>query len=128
MIARLYRDRWTSENAFQRLAECLNPEINTLGYPRTALFVFCVALVAYTIMSAVKAALGSLHGVDFIEQNVSGYSVANEIEIEVVYQGMMIAIKDKYWVVFRDLPLGDLVRLLKKLAGNVKLSKYQKHP
>lgn len=126
MVARLYRDRWTIETAFQRLAQYLNSEINTLGYPRAALFGFCVALVAYITMSVVKAALGSVHGVDFIEQNVSGYYVANEIEA--VYQGMMIVIGCAHWAIFRDMPIGDLVRLLKKLAGNVKLSKYQKHP
>jgi IS4 transposase len=125
-VARLYRDRWTIETAFQRLAQYLNSEINTLGYPRAALFGFCVALVAYISMSVVKAALGSVHGVDFIEQNVSGYYVANEIEG--VYQGMMIVIGSANWVVFRDMPSGDLVRLLKKLATKVKLSKYQKHP
>jgi IS4 transposase len=79
LVARLYRDRWTIETAFQRLAQYLNSEINTLGYPRAALFGFCVALVAYIVMSVVKAALGSIHGVDFIEKNVSGYYVANEI-------------------------------------------------
>lgn len=126
IVARLYRDRWTIETAFQRLAEYLHSEINTLGYPRAALFGFCVALVAYISMSVVKAALGSVHGVDFIEQNVSGYYVANEIEG--VYQGMMIVIGNEPWIVFRDMPPGDLVRLLKKLADNVKLSKYQKHP
>jgi IS4 transposase len=126
LIAQLYRDRWTIETAFQRLAQYLNSEINTLGYPRAALFGFCVALVAYIIMSVVKAALGSVHGVDFIEKNVSGYYVANEIEG--VYQGMMIVIGSGHWVVFRDMAPGDLVRLLRKLAGNVKLRKYQKHP
>ncbi len=125
-VARLYRDRWTIETAFQRLAEYLNSEINTLSYPRAALFGFCVALVAYMSMSVVKAALGSVHGVDFIDQNVSSYYVANEIEG--VYQGMMIVIDVEQWVVFRDMPTGDLVQLLKKLSGNVKLSKYQKHP
>jgi IS4 transposase len=124
-VARLYRDRWTIETAFQRLAQYLNSEINTLGYPRAALFGFCVALVAYISMSVVKAALGSVHGVDFIEQNVSGYYVANEIEG--VYQGMMIVISSEHWIVFRDMPPSDLVRLLKKLAGKVKLSKYKKH-
>jgi IS4 transposase len=125
-VARLYRDRWTIETAFQRLAQDLNSEINTLGYPRAALFGFCVALVAYISMSVIKAALGSVHGVDFIEQNVSGYYVANEIEA--VYQGMMIVIGSKHWIVFRDMPIGDLVRLFKKLAGNVNLAKYKKHP
>jgi IS4 transposase len=126
IVARLYRDRWTIETAFQRLAEYLNSEINTLGYPRAALFGFCVALIAYIVMSVVKAALGSVHGVDFIEKNVSGYYVANEIEG--VYQGMMIVIGNDHWIVFRDMPPGDLVRLLKKLAGKVNLAKYKKHP
>jgi hypothetical protein len=125
-IARLYRDRWTIETAFQRLEQYLNSEINTLGYPRAALFGFCVALVAYMGMSVIKAALGSVHGVDFIEQNVSGYYVANEIEG--VYPGMMIVIDNEHWIVFRDMSSGDLVKLLKKLADKVKLSKYKKHP
>lgn len=64
--ARLYRDRWTIETAFQHLAEYLNSEINTLGYPRAALFGLCVALVAYIVIPVVKAALGSVHGVDLI--------------------------------------------------------------
>jgi IS4 transposase len=126
LVARLYRNRWTIETAFQRLEQYLNSEINTLGYPRAALFGFCVALIAYIGMSVVKAALGSVHGVDFIEQNVSGYYVANEIEA--VYQGMMIATGSAHWIVFRDKPPDELVRLLKKLAGKVKLAKYQKHP
>jgi len=126
IVARLYRDRWTIETAFQRLAQYLNSEINTLGYPRAALFGFCVALIAYMVMSVVKAALGSVHGADFIEKNVSGYYVANEIEG--VYQGMMIVIGNDHWIVFRDMPIGGLVRLLKMLAGKVKLAKYKKHP
>ena len=58
-IARLYRQRWTIERAFQELAEHLNAEINTLGYPPAALFAFCLALVAYNLLAVVKAALGS---------------------------------------------------------------------
>jgi IS4 transposase len=33
LVARLYRDRWTIETAFQHLAQYLNSEINSLGYP-----------------------------------------------------------------------------------------------
>lgn len=125
-VARLYRDRWTIETAFQRLAEYLNSEINTLGYPRAALFGFCVALVAYMVMSVVKAALGAVHGVDFVDKNVSGYYIANEIGG--VYQGMMIVTGNDHWIVFRDMSSGKLVRLLIKLAEKVVLRKYQKHP
>lgn len=125
-VARLYRDRWTIETAFQHLAQYLNSEINTLGYPRAALFGFCVALVAYIIMSVIKAALGSVHGLDFVDKNVSGYYVADEIEY--VYRGMMIVIGNDHWRVFRDMAPDKFTRLLKKLAGNVKLSAFQKHP
>ena len=56
-IAELYRNRWTIETAFQELTDDLNSEINTLGYPRAALFGFCVALVSYIILATVKAAM-----------------------------------------------------------------------
>ncbi|MFN2524933.1 MAG: transposase, partial [Actinomycetota bacterium] len=59
-IAELYRGRWTVETAFQELTEHLPSEINALGYPPAALFGFCVALVAYTVLAVVKAALASV--------------------------------------------------------------------
>jgi hypothetical protein len=125
-IARLYRDRWTIETAFQHLTEHLNSEINTLGYPRAALFGFCVALVAYIIMSVLKSALGSVYGVDVIEKQLSGYYVANEMSG--IFPGMMIAIDYDDWFVFRQMPLSKFVKKLKDLAAKVKLSAFKKHP
>jgi len=125
MIARLYRDRWTIETAFQHLTEHLNSEINTLGYPRAALFGFCVALVAYIVMSVLKSALGSVHGVDVIEKQLSGYYVANEISG--ICPGMMIAIDYGHWSEFRQMTPSELVKLLKDLSAKVKLSAFKKH-
>ena len=125
-IARLYRGRWTIETAFQHLTEHLNSEINTLGYPRAALFAFCVALVAYIIMSVIKSALGRVHGIDVIENQVSGYYIADEISG--TYRGMMIAIDDIHWLVFQQMTPAKLVKTLKNLAANVKLSVFRKHP
>ncbi|MBN2528649.1 MAG: hypothetical protein JXR76_19830 [Deltaproteobacteria bacterium] len=73
-----------------RLTSHLNSEINTLGYPKAALFGFCVAMVAYTIHAVLKAALSSVNSVEKIENEVSGYYIADEISN--VYGGMMIAI------------------------------------
>jgi hypothetical protein len=42
-VARLYRKRWTLETAFQHLEAYFHSEINTLGYPKAALFGFCLA-------------------------------------------------------------------------------------
>ena len=54
------RSRKSVEAAFGELATCLNGEVETLGYPKAALFAFCVALVSYNTMGVVKAALRSV--------------------------------------------------------------------
>jgi hypothetical protein len=126
MIAELYRGRWTIETAFQHLTEHLNSEINTLGYPRAALFGFCVALVAYIILCVVKSALVSVHGAEVIKKQVSGYYLADEISA--TYRGMMIAIDSDHWIVFQQMTLSRLVKILKMLSEKVRLSAFRKHP
>jgi len=125
-IAELYKGRWTIETAFQHLAEHLNSEINTLGYPRAALFGFCVALVTYIILSVIKAALGRVHGTDVVDNQVSGYYLADEISG--TYRGMMIAIDNEHWLIFQQMTPNKLARVLRELAANVKLSAFRKHP
>ena len=125
-LAGLYRKRWTIETMFQELTETLTCEIKTLGYPKAAVFAFCLALVAYNGISVIKAALRSVHGTDAVEENVSGYYLS--LEISKTYTGMMIAIPPKHWTLFRDMSASQLARVLKELAHYVELSKYQKHP
>ena len=59
-VADLYRKRWTLETAFKHLEAYFTSEINTLGYPKAALFGFCLALVAYNLLAVVLAALRSV--------------------------------------------------------------------
>lgn len=125
-LAELYAKRWTIETMFQELTETLTCEIKTLGYPKAAVFAFCLALVAYNGISVIKAALRSVHGTETVEENVSGYYLS--LEISKTYTGMMIAIPPKHWTVFRDASVAQLARVLKELAHHVELSKYQKHP
>ena len=126
VIADLYRRRWTIETAFQELEATLEGEIDTLGYPKAALLAFCVALVAYNVLSTLKAALRSVHGEEVVAEDVSGYYVADEIKR--VHDGMMIAIPEDEWVVFHDLTPVELAGVLVQLAAAVRLPKYQKHP
>ena len=72
-VARLYRKRWTLETAFQHLEAYFHSEINTLGYPKAALFGFCLALVAYNMLAVVMAALRSVHGTETIDEELSLY-------------------------------------------------------
>ena len=80
---------------FQTLTEALSCEINTLAYPRAALFGFCVALVAYNVLAMVRAALRSEHGREAVEAKVSNYHLANEVAT--TYEGMMIAMPPSEW-------------------------------
>jgi IS4 transposase len=125
-IADLYRKRWTIETAFAELEATLDGEINTLGYPKAALFAFCVALVSYNVLSTLKAALRSVHGEEVVAEEVSGYYVADEIQM--THRGMMIAIPEDEWVVFRDLIPGELAEVLVRLARSVPLPKFRRHP
>jgi hypothetical protein len=76
-------------------------------------------------MSAIKPALGSVYGADVIENQVSGYYLADEISR--TYRGIMIAIDDAHWFIFQHMTAVKLVRALKELAENVKLSAFRKH-
>ena len=97
-----------------------------MGYPPAALFAFCISLVSYMIISVIKVALSSVYGVQKIDKELSGYYVADEVSG--TYRGMLIAIPEEYWVQFRELSKGQLIRLLKLLSKKVKLSKFKKHP
>jgi IS4 transposase len=126
VIAELYRRRWTIETAFAELEATLHGEVNTPGYPKAALFAFCVALVAYNVLSTVKAALRSVHGDQVVAEEVSGYYVAEEVTM--THRGMMIAIPEDEWVVFQELAPAELAGILVELAGAVRLPAYRKHP
>lgn len=124
-VARLYRKRWTLETAFQHLEAYFHSEINTLGYPKAALFGFCLALVAYNMLAVVMAALRSVHG-ETIDQELSLYYVANDIAQ--TYHGMMIAIPEDEWRVFSRMRPAELVATLRALARKVRLKAYRKSP
>jgi hypothetical protein len=56
-VAALSADRWTIEVAFQQRTLDLACEMDTLGYPKAALFGVCGAVVAYNVRAGVKGAL-----------------------------------------------------------------------
>jgi hypothetical protein len=125
-VARFYRKRWTLETAFQHLEAYFHSEINTLGYPKAALFGFCLALVAYNMLAVVMAALRSVPGAETIDQELSLYDVANDIAQ--TSHGMMIAIPEDEWHVFSRMRPAEMVATLKELAQRVRLKAYRTSP
>jgi len=125
-VAALYRKRWTLETAFQHLEAYFHSEINTLGYPKAALFGFCLALVADNVLAVVLAALRSVHGEETVDEEISLYYIANEISM--TYHGMMIAIPEREWDVFYAMSTVDLAAILIELARGVRLQAFRKSP
>jgi len=78
------------------------------------------------IVSVIKAAIAGIYGAKFVDEQLSGYYLADEISA--TYRGMMIAIEPEEWIIFRQLKQAPLVGLLRKLAKNLKLSAFRKHP
>ncbi len=124
-VAKLYRRRWTIEGAFLELATALGAEINTLCYPKAALFGFAVGLMVYNLMGLIKGALRGVHGQKKVEQ-LSAYYVAEEIGG--VSRGMMIAIPDEHWRVFATMTPAQFATVMHELALKVNMEKFQKHP
>ncbi|MHB1423457.1 MAG: AAA family ATPase [Gemmataceae bacterium] len=91
--------------ALQRIAAIFPPPQGQAKYvglsEGSLVWILYGGLAAYNVMSTVKSALRSVHGVEKIEKEVSGYNMADEISG--TYRGMMIAIPTEKWLVFRDL-------------------------
>lgn len=125
-VAEIYLNRWRIEGAFHELTVALNCETNTLGYPRAALFGFCVAVCAYNVLSVLKAALRAVHGEKKVQEEVSGYYIA--LEWATVFAGMMIALPGPKWEVFGRMSADEFARHLRDWAGRINLLRVKKSP
>src|SRR4051794_14220540 len=124
-VARTYGTRWTVEGAFQTLTDVLRCEVETLGYPRAALFSFAIAVLAYNTYAVVQASLRAAHGAEVIQEKLSGYHVMNDVAA--TYVGMDIAVPDECWETYRAMPVGTFAKAMTKLAHRVKLARYPKN-
>ena len=123
-LAELYRKRWTIETAFLKLTVELRCEINTLGYPRAALFGFAVAVVAYNILAVIWAVLRVVHGEQTVDNDISSYHVADEMAN--MAESLTLIVDGEDWAVFRQLSVAVMARWLLACAANIQLRKYQK--
>jgi hypothetical protein len=125
-VSCLYLKRWKIEGAFHELTMALHCEVDTLGYPKAALFAFCVAVVAYNVLAVLKAAMRVVHGEEKVHKEVSGYYVA--LEWALVYAGMMIALPAEQWEMFGLMSAKKLARYLRDWAGKIDMFRIKKAP
>src|SRR5262245_26313110 len=125
-VAEVYRKRWTIEGLFFEVAQTLSCEIDTLCYPKAALFAFCLGLLASNAVALLKAALRAEHGEDVVRHQLSAYYLV--LEIRQTYAGMMVAIPPAQWLVFQGFSDEEMARVLREIAGHVLLRRYRKTP
>ncbi len=106
-----------------------------MGYPKAALFSFCVAVVMYNALSTVLAALRAAHpkvatsasrrtGKD---RTFSFYYLADEISG--VWRGMAIAIPSEHWTAaFANLTTKQMAKRLLWLARRVDVNEFLTNP
>lgn len=124
-LAERYRDRWTIERAFQEIEAALQGEIDTLAYPKAALFAFGLALVASNVLAVVKGALVATQEKFTDTDEVSGYYLAEEIAS--TYHGMIIALPENTWARYHNLDATALAHALCQLAARVNPVCFRKH-
>lgn len=123
-LAELYRDRWQIETAFQEIAENLQGEIQSLGYPKAALFGFCTALVTYNLLSVVRSAVHAAHGEE-AARCLSTYYIAHEVAS--THFGMAVILDTPFWKAkYAQLTAKQMAGVLIRFARNMQLSKYKK--
>ena len=118
-MAAWYRRRWGIETAFQKLEKYFHSEINTLGYPKAALFGFCLALVAFNVYAVVMAALRAAYPDQAMNDEISDYYIAQEISA--TYTGMVMIVDEEEWTVFRNGSTQEVGQLLIDLALKIEL-------
>jgi IS4 transposase len=123
-IADLYLKRWDIEKLFQTVTDTFHCELNTRGYPRAALFVFCMALFAFNILSTVRAALKEVHGAAEIEENLSDYYVVEDVQA--TWRGLEIAIPPEEWRTFQTMSDVAFAQSLRQWAERINLKRFRK--
>lgn len=124
-ITEIYQARWGIETACQKLEKYLNSDINTLGYPKAALFGFGVALVAFNLYAVVMAAIRAAFPAKNINAEVSDYSIA--AEIATTLGGMLLIVPETEWDLFTKGSLSQVGQALLYLASQLQLRKFKTH-
>ncbi len=122
-LSDMYLLRWEEENAFYYLTTTLTCEAKSVGNPRAALLLFCIAMLAWNVRQVLYAALFAVHPQQEVEE-LSQFHISKEISNYT--DGMLIAVDESYWEGFVDATPATVAREMRKLAKPIDLSQYRK--
>jgi hypothetical protein len=122
-LAQIYRERWEIENAFYVLTMTLNCEMKSNCFPRCALFLFCMAMLAYNCRQVLLAALYAEHAQEDVEQ-MSQYQVS--LDIVAPMEGMLTAINEQEWTELTPQSPSRTAKFLRRVSRHVNVQAYRK--
>jgi hypothetical protein len=111
-----YPERWQVERHYQALTGLLHCEVPGLGYPRAALFAFCMSAVAGNALAVLKGCLRAAHGAELAGE-VSDFELVDQAAE--VYPGMMLAVPPDRWEWVRRTSAEALAGVLIELAAGM---------
>ncbi|WP_439624537.1 transposase [Gemmata sp.] len=122
-VAQAYLCRRGIETVFWDLTVSLTCEVETLAYPRAALFAFCVAVSVYNGLQAVKGAVAATHGAGVAEE-LSGHTMAEEVGR--MWDGLDLVLGSEDWDRVRALSASEFGRWLREASKDMDLEYYRK--
>ncbi|WP_417848842.1 transposase [Thalassoglobus sp.] len=122
-ISELYLVRWEEETAFYYLTTTLTCELKSIGHPRAALFLFCMAMLAFNVRQILLATLYATHDESSVTE-VSHFQIS--VEVRRYTDGMLAAIDPAHWPQLIPAELPALAQRLREIATAIPLSKYAK--
>lgn len=123
VIADAYRHRWEEETAFNVLQMTLTCELDSIGHPNAASFLFCMSMLAYNLRQCTFAALYSVHEEEDV-LNVSHLHISKNISDYT--PGMLVSITREQWNELIPETLQGVAALLKEIASKIDLRKFKK--
>lgn len=122
-IADLYRHRWEEETGFYYLTTTLTCELKSISQPKAALFLFCMAMMAFNIRQVVFAALYAEHDQESVDA-VSHHAISKEIQRYT--DGMLVVLDDDFWQHLIGPSPASLARRLRQFSRRIDLRDYRK--
>lgn len=122
-VSDLYGRRWEEETGYYYLTTTLTCELSTVGHPQAALFLFCMATVAFNIRQVVFAAFYAEHVEEAVTE-ISHHKIS--VETSRFTDGLLVAIDEPMWDRLLPRDSRGVASLLRSIAASVKVANYKK--
>jgi hypothetical protein len=122
-VADLYRHRWEEETGYYYLTTTMTCELKSVCQPKAALFLFCMAMVAFNIRQVIFASMYAEHDEEAVN-NVSHHAIS--VEIQRYTDGMLVVFDDETWQRVVGHNAECLAERLREFSRRIDLRQYRK--